>query len=218
MTGLAGDFATAYSDVLEPPKHFFYISFLTCLGNVLASSLTLNSSLGVEPRLYTLIVGESADDRKSTAIDKTVDFFKSGLERFEHCEGVGSAEGLQRRFKSTRYLLLFLDELASFIAKAKIQGSVLLPMTNTLFEKTSYSNVIKNKDILLEDAHLSLLAASTTDTFENMLDSAFKDIGFNNRLLIVPGTGQRKNPIPKPIPDTVKKGLRQRLSELVDAI
>ena len=124
MGGLAGDFADLYSSYLEPPKEFFYFSFLTCLGSVLANRLTLASEIRPQPRLYTLILGQSADDRKSTAISKTVEFFKEALGTFHVCYGVGSAEGLQEKIKEcgNNGLLLFFDELKAFVSKCKIEA------------------------------------------------------------------------------------------------
>ena len=122
MAGAAGDFATVYGETLEPPTQFFYVSFLTCLGNVLAWRLTLASELHVEPRLYVLILGESADDRKSTAISKTVDFFKETITDFPVCYGLGSAEGLEKVFAQSANTLVFFDELRTFVSKSRIDG------------------------------------------------------------------------------------------------
>lgn len=116
MTGVAGDFANLYSSYLESPKEFFFMAFLTCEGTLLANQLTLDSEITPQPRLYTVLLGESADDRKSTAIKKTVDFFREFYEeRFTVCSGVGSAEGLQQILKKTEDagLLLCFDEFNS---------------------------------------------------------------------------------------------------------
>jgi hypothetical protein len=48
---------------------------LTCLGNVVCRRITLASVIRPQPRLYTVILGESGDDRKSTTIRLTVEFF-----------------------------------------------------------------------------------------------------------------------------------------------
>jgi hypothetical protein len=94
MAGVAGEFADLYTSVLETPAHFLFISFLTCLGSFLANRLTLSSEIQAQPRLYVLLLGESADDRKSTAIEKSVNFFTEAITDFRVCWGVGSAEGL----------------------------------------------------------------------------------------------------------------------------
>jgi hypothetical protein len=216
MSGLAGCFANLFSTYLEPPKHFFYISYLTCLGSFIPVSL--ESELRMQPRIYALLLGQSADDRKSTAITKTVDFFHHALTEFIVCYGVGSAEGLQKRLKDSSKLLLCLDEFKQFISKCKIDGSVLLPFVNTLFESNRYEAQTKIVSIDLENVHLSLMAASTLATYERTWDASFTDIGFNNRLFIVPGSGDRRFSFPKKIPDTEKHFLQRDLGKLLQFV
>lgn len=216
MKGLAGDFARLYSSHLESPVHFFFIAFLVCLGSVLAGKLTLASEIAPQPRLYAVLLGESADDRKSTAISKTTDFFWEALTGgFQACYGVGSAEGLQKRLEESKSLLLCFDEFKQFVSKCRIDASVLLPCVNTLFESNRYESRTKKTDIKLEDAYLSILAASTVQTYENTWTSQFTDIGFNNRLFVVPGSGERKHSLPTSIPDSDKYLLKQRLAEIL---
>jgi len=43
MRGVAGDYATAYSDITEAPKHFYYMAYLTCLGSILADNVRLKA-------------------------------------------------------------------------------------------------------------------------------------------------------------------------------
>jgi hypothetical protein len=216
MGGLAGDFANLYSSCLEVPKHFFFISCLVCLGILLAGRLTLKSEIAPQPRLYVVLLGESADDRKSTALTKTTEFFREAVQRgFYICYGVGSAEGLQKRMEENSNLLLCFDEFKQFVGKCKIDSSVLLPCVNTLFESNRYESRTKTTDIKLEDAYLSLLAASTIQTYENTWTSQFTDIGFNNRLFLVPGSGEKKFSFPSKVPDSEKYELRQRVGEIL---
>ena len=170
MNGVAGEFANLYSSYLESPKEFFYFAFLTILGSLLSQRLTLASEIAPQPRLYCLLLGESADERKSSAIGKTIDFFKESVSDLNLCFGIGSAEGLQARLNDclTRILLLVFDELKSFVSKCKIEASVLLPMVNTLFESNRYESRTKTTDIVLDDVYLSLLGASTLQTYQNM--------------------------------------------------
>jgi len=216
MRGLAGDFANLYSSCLEVPKHFFFMAFLVCLGILLAGRLTLKSEIAPQPRLYVVLLGESADDRKSTALVKTTEFFRDAVQGgFHICYGVGSAEGLQKRMEENSNLLLCFDEFKQFVGKCKIDSSVLLPCVNTLFESNRYESRTKTTDIKLEEAYLSLLAASTIQTYENTWTSQFTDIGFNNRLFLVPGRGQRRFSIPTKVSDSENYLLKQRLGEIL---
>ena len=216
ISGVAGEFARLYSAHMEPPIEFFYIAFLTCLGNVLADRLTLASEIQQQPRMYTVLLGESADERKSTAIQKVTKFFEEFLggsiaESLRECGyyfcvswGVGSAEGLQKALEEANKTLLGIDELKAFVGKCKTPGSVLLPVVNTLYEKNESDNRTKTTNVVLRDVYLSVLAACTAKTYEEIWDSTFTAIGFTNRLFIVPGRGRKRFSIPRQIPEEKK--------------
>lgn len=217
MTGAAGAFAHLYSSYMEAPKQFFYMSYLTCLGSYLSGSLTIDSELRPQPRLYTLLLANSADDRKSTAISKVVSFFVESIADFLTCWGVGSAEGLQTRLEgSNKKLLLAFDEFMAFVGKCKIESSVLLPCVNTLFESNYYESRTKKNWVRLINAHLAILAASTIATYERTWSPAFTDIGFNNRLFLVTGKGGRRFSCPRTIPEDSKRLARSKLSAVLD--
>jgi hypothetical protein len=218
MDGIAGDFAELYSSYLEVPSHFFYMGFLSCLGALIADRVTIASEIAPQPRLYTLLLGESADDRKSTAVDKVAGFFSWSIDRFPCTWGVNSAAGLQKYLEETTNLIILLDEFKQFVSKCKREGSVLLPAVGTLYESNRYEARTKKEHIRIDNAYLSILAASTADTYENTWDSSFTDIGFANRLWIVPGTGKRKHALPTKIPDNEKYLLKQRLGEILRSV
>ena len=218
MTGVAGKFASLYSSHLEAPIHFFYMSFLTCLGSVIADRATLALEITPQSRLYLLILGQSADDRKSTAIDKTVRFFQDTMESFPTCWGVGSAEGLQRKLKKNPSTLLCLDEFKQFIGKCTIKSSILLPCVNSLFESNRYESWTQKREIVLENVYLSLLAASTIETYERTWERSFTDIGFNNRLFLVPGSGKKRFSMPSKVPDNEIYFLRKELQSILSHV
>jgi hypothetical protein len=86
---------------------------------------------------------------------------------------------------------------------------------NTLFESNRYESRTKTTDINLDQAYLSMLAASTVQTWERSWDPAFTDIGFNNRLFLVPGTAKRKHSLPAKIPDQDKLRLKNELMGII---
>jgi hypothetical protein len=184
MIGVGRAFATLYAQYLESPMAFFYFVFLTYFGALIAKKVTLETELRPEPRLYTVVIGESADTRKSTAL-RTVDtFFHSLGPPWEPSVlfGVGSAEGLAAEVKERPELILHYDEFKSFVDKAKNEHSVALPMVTTLFERGEYDNRTKSERVSVRGASLSLVAACTADAYATMFDQRFFAIGLLNRL------------------------------------
>ncbi|MCK4485341.1 MAG: hypothetical protein KAU38_01090, partial [Desulfobacterales bacterium] len=155
------------------------------------------------PRLYTILLGESGDTRKSTAIEETEQHFRSFIEpgSMAVCRGAASGEGIGKLLGKVSKVLLYYDELKVFVSKCGIKNSTLLMATNTLFEATRYENQTSKDPFIIEHALVSLLAASTTDTYAGLFDSKFLDIGFNNRLFLVPGDSDKCFPVPISIPD-----------------
>jgi len=166
-----------------------------------------------------MLLGQSADERKSTSLNKTTELFREAIDDFEVCWGVGSAEGLQKRLEeATVGLMLCLDEFKLFVSKCQITSSVLLPCVNTLFESNRYQTRTKTTNINLDEAYLSMLAASTVQTWERAWDASFTDIGFNNRLFLVPGTAKRKHSLPEKISDKDKMQLKDELLKVVQHV
>jgi hypothetical protein len=220
MIGAAGLFAKSYAAYLETPEPFLFMNYLTLLGHILSNRVTLKSEIIPQPRLYTVNLGESADTRKTTSINKTAIFFLEVIDPGEinTIWGVGSAEGLAKAFNQNPRVILILDELKAIVQKMRIDASVLLPCVNTLFELNRYHSLVKTHDIKIDEAELCLLAASTLDTYRNMFTSQFLDIGFINRLFIVIGDGQRKFSIPQTMPDHEKESLRRDLREVLQFV
>jgi hypothetical protein len=212
MTGAAGYFANVYSDYIEAPPQFLFMGYLTALGAVLSRSVKISSVLQTQPRLFTVLLGESASDRKSTTLSVVNNHFKATIDNYSSCWSIGSAEGLHNVLQKPMEChyptdageapgtLLIHDELKSFVNKCKIESSVLLPCVNSLFESNRYESHTKKKSIIIEDAHLSMLAASTRNTYERIYTDQFIDIGFPNRIFLVTGTANRQFSFPEKIP------------------
>lgn len=221
ITGVAGKFAQLYSRYTEFPQEFLYFGFLCCLGSIVAGKLWLKSALLTTTRLYVILLAESAYGRKSSSINAIVNFF---YEFFRGiliaCEGVGSAEGLLKQIQlaSNQHLHLCLDELRALTSKMTIDSSTLLPCINTLFEHTIYESSTKNAGTKIVDAHLSILAASTLETYETLWTPQFLDIGFPNRLFLVPGGRKKRVPIPEQIPMDEKQLLAKEVSMILSKI
>jgi len=112
-------------------------------------------------------------------------------------------------------LMLYQDELKMLAQKMKIESSTLLPCISSLFEGTDYVSATKKSYAPIENLQLSLLGATTIDSYQSMCDSSMKDMGLINRLWIVPGESMSKYPIPKPIRDEDLIHIRERLVLMV---
>ena len=217
IQGTARVFADLYCSYMESPWSFWAVCYLTCFGSLVADKVTLDSEIRPPPRLFAQIVGQSADDRKSTAIRYTVELFKDTFpNNFIPCYGVGSGEGLAELLEKNPKTLMVYDETKSFVDKGTLKGSVLIQCVNSLFEDNVYQINTKAHHIDIRNAHLSFLGASTLETYERMWGPNFRDIGFLNRLLLVPDTAQAKISIPKSIPFEDKLELRNILKDRAD--
>lgn len=218
MGGAAGQFARLYSQHSEAPASFYFMSFLTFLGILIDGQVTLKISEGITPtRLYTVLVGESGFERKSSVLKNTELFFLETLtdDALSVCHGAGSAEGLCESLKERPRLVLVMDEFKALTAKGRIDGSVLLPMITTLFERTRYENRTRKAHIDIREGRLALLGACTTETYQGMFDGAALDIGLVNRLFVVHEGSQRRFPFPMKIPQQEKAAIQSRLGEIL---
>ena len=223
ISGAAKDFVDLYEQCLESPPHFGYMASLTCLGSVLSNRLTLETGLKVQPRLYTLLLGPSGASRKSTVMRETIGFFESSIFKVQGislnvCSGVGSDIGLLNQLEDSKTILLNLDEFKQLTSKSGIQGSNLLPCLATLFDNSSYENRTRNQHIRIDDAHLSILAASTPETYESTWEPEFTNIGLNNRLFIVPGEGERGDGFPPVIPAEKLQEVQLKLCSIINHV
>jgi len=221
VSGIAGDFADLYSQYIESPKEYLFVGLLCCLGSILAGKVSVKSELRFDTRIYGLFVGESATERKSSSLEAPVGFFREFFpDVLQVCWSVGSAEGLRTRLKDTKEgrLLLAIDEMDGFVSKCKVQGSVLLQATNSLFEQTHFEHVTKDSNIKVPNARLSILGATTKAVYDRMWDEKFIRHGFVNRIFLVPGSSKPRFPVPQKIPIEEKKSLAKRIAKILSQV
>jgi hypothetical protein len=81
-----------------------------------------------------------------------------------------------------------------------------------LFEKNDYGSRIKGHEIKVDEALLSMLAASTALTYQDMFSDHFIKIGFINRLWVVAGEPDKSFAMPEEIPQEriIRVGMKAR--------
>src|SRR5882724_2708624 len=75
LVGSVGDFAKVLAKGSEVPEEFYFAAGLTVVGAMCGDRLKLTLAFDVEPRLYTVLHGESYSVKKSTAVKRTFAFF-----------------------------------------------------------------------------------------------------------------------------------------------
>jgi hypothetical protein len=212
LCGSLGELALVLTTGTEVPPEFVFASALTFLGAMVAGDITLEVGIEVSTRVYTVLLGDSGEPKKSTALRKVRAFFESlhSTQMPLVQQGVGSAEGLAKILENGSVILVY-DELRALLDKAKAQSSVLLPMIAALHEAHEWDNVTKNKQVRVCNANLSLVGCCTTETYEAMWDAQSISIGLPNRLFVVTGSATARISWPAPPNEARLQAIRQRI-------
>lgn len=217
IVGSLGKLAQVLSKGTEVSEEFIFASALTCFGAMVSGNLEVKIGIESDTRLYTVLLGESYTARKSSAMLKTLNFFKGINPQIDWkpLNGVGSAEGLGRWLSQHRRTLLVFDELRAFAEKTKIQSSTLLESVTILFESHIWSNALKDKATEVSDARLSLLACCTTQTYERIWEVRSIDMGFPNRLFLVHADARPRVAWPPPPDEAEVKRLAVKIEKQI---
>jgi len=225
MVGSCGDLARVLTAGTEVPPEFVFAAALTLLGSLACDrGLELEIGIRVEPRLYTVLLGESGDVKKSTAIKRTVEFFKSLRNPrggpLRELNGVASAEGLARELGDFANTVVVYDEFRAFLDKCKIQGSALLSAVASLFEGGDWDNATKSArhSVHIRNSKLSLLAACTTQTWQGVWGRDAIAIGLPNRLFVVYAEARPRVAWPNPANSDSMGQLAQRIERQLAAL
>jgi hypothetical protein len=215
LVGSLGDLAGCLAGGTEVPEAFCFAVALTMMGGKCCTRLQLQIGTEVEPRLYTVLVGESYEVRKSSALRHVVGFFEGllGPDDSYVLWGAGSAEGLARTLAQHSCVVLACDELSAFISKANIKGATLAQAIASLFEQDRWDNATRHaaQSISVRDAHLSLVGCCTLQTWEKVWTQQLIAIGLPNRFLLVGADRKTKVAWFDPPEETDVAAIRERI-------
>jgi hypothetical protein len=214
IQGVAKEFVDLYSPIRETPEGFLWLAFVTYLGNAISPYVRLDSASS-EPRFYGVVIGKSGRTRKSAGNNAARDVFKMVAAKDQQIiEGFGSAEGMLVKLGASpepKRTIFHLDEINILSSKTSIKGSAGIAPLHKLFEDHEYGAPLANGGYVVENAYLSLLAASTVEDFRETWSSTHANAGFFSRLFLVAGDTDKR--IARPVdPDPAK------LAEVVQAI
>jgi len=233
IQGIAKEFADLYSKYSESPWGFFAMDFLIFLGAQLSPHVELNTSLYSQPRLYGINIGNSADAKKSWAINQTERHFSEvRLSIYStpnacipdnlNVMSLASAEGLgvlctmeSQRDKQPIKVLNKYDELKTLTVKAGGDNSNLAGALATLYESNDYSNATKKDPILINQLHLSMITASTSEIFESAWKGSALDLGLLNRFFLIKDSSSKSFSMPPLIPEHLKKVIVEKTKEVI---
>ena len=158
MEGSLGELARELSKGTEVPEEFIFATALTCFGAIASEHLTLKLGMDSDTRLFTVCWANRLPQKKVPPWHAPL-ITVSSIHRFlgSSTMASGGAEGLAKEFTTHQRVLLAYDELRSFTDKTKIQGSVLLAMIASLFEKYSWDNTTKTGAVSVRNAWLSMV-------------------------------------------------------------
>ena len=203
MRGWDRDFVELYADRLESPPQFFWGSYMACVGAIVAPKIRFDLAINTPIRVYILLLGESADSRKSTAMEQTEKLFLRAYDgKFCFTYGVNSGVGLRQVLEKQPSTILDYDEFRQFLKVSSYSNSDLLDLVTQLYSRDVAESHKSDNHVVIRNVHLSLLAACTLKTYSHVYDGDAIDIGFSNRVFIIPGRRTERKPFPRSFGDT----------------
>ena len=226
ITGLSKEFVDIFTPTTESPREFLWSAFVTAFGALMSPYVERGNGTQAQPRLYTCNIGPSGFGRKSTAAKRAVEVIRGAVDPTDltFVDGFGSSEGILRAIisapsnASTKVCVIYLDELEVLFRKAKVSGTAGVVPLQVLYESNSYSNVVQQNSVVITDAHLAMLANSTTDRFSDLWTADDVDSGFLSRWTLVYGEPTTRLPNP-PLPDQVRlDALTEKLRGFIEKV
>jgi hypothetical protein len=213
-SGLIGRYREIVSPCTEAPDVFHLASFIAAVGCLIGRRAWVHSPHAIYPNFYCLLIGRTANARKTTAYQFALNLCDDvgNLEeplRIKRLNGLASVEGLAEAMQNVSatgggqpYRILCVeDEFRSLVTKAG-QHSVanLIPRLTDLFNSPRTFEInTRTSPVVINGPFLALLAASTRAWFEESMTKRDVSGGFFNRWLVFEGEATRLLATPPPV-------------------
>jgi hypothetical protein len=211
-------FIDEYIEIMRPtteaPEGFHLGVALTVMGAMIGRSFYANFGKRLHANLFTLLVGDSGQSRKDTAIGCGITLLKTTYTTATEVAVTGrkastlqvgsgvkvatdisSGEGLISTLKDNPNVLMYLSEFARLMGNANRQGTrTIAPVLMEAFDTPdTLSNLAKLNPVEAKEPYLSILAATQPRILEGLLSDGDIHSGFINRWLIIPGKSTSPN-------------------------
>jgi len=197
-SGIFGQWRDIVAPCTEAPLEFLYASFLVALGMMLGRNVWRSSPRPIYPNFYVLLLGQTGDSRKSTALWFAEELLRYVGEDIQIISGIVSTEGLVERLAQGEGTkgLGYVDELRSLMCVGKRKGTQdILPKLNSLYYCPAQVSVDRVKNpTTATHPFFSLIGATAQDYVDDLIGSLELNGGFLNRFLLVSGEEQPPNP------------------------
>ena len=233
--GILGDFADLYSKHYESPKEFFFFDAVVVAAIILSGRVRADfGDLEPHTRLYGFKIGPSGTSKKSSSFKMAKKFVTNAVsqatgddmfatneqaaqdEALRVLSGAGSGEGLAVALTRNRRVLLYFDEFERFLKKAGADSSILGMIVNELFESLEFSNVTRDRDTHLSDAHLGFATNMSLEQFESVSGvNQLVEIGLWNRTMFIVANRRQKCPTILPPNKAIVEQLTTKLANVL---
>jgi hypothetical protein len=211
-------FVNDYIDIMRPtteaPEGFHLGVGLTVFGAMIGRSVYANFGKRLHANLFTLLVGDSGQSRKDTAIGCGVTLLKTSYTApatevatghkasvmrvgsgVKVATDISSGEGLISTLKEHPNVLMYLSEFSRLMGNANRLGTrTIAPVLMEAFDTPdTLSNLSKLNPVEAKEPYLSILAATQPRILEGLMSDGDIHSGFINRWLIIPGKSDSPN-------------------------
>lgn len=196
LYGLAGEVVRTLLPHTEADPAALVANFLSIFGLMTGNPTGERPAAVAEdaahpPRLFVLIVGDSARSRKSSALSRVLnlmslvdrDFIATRL-----LTGYGSGEALidDVAESADKRLLVAENEFTRILTVVQRDGSVLSPILRQAYDGDRLSVRTRKKRVVADEAHVAIIANTTLEELRDRVTNTDVASGFLNRFLIVP--------------------------------
>lgn len=204
--GWFGGYLELVSETTEAPDQFHLASAMTIIGAWAGRTVHTRLASGkVYPNNYTVLVGNSSESKKDTAIKRAWEMAldppwarERAAPPYVERSGVASAESFIKGLSIQSNVIIRMSEFSELLANARRKGTatILTMLMKAWDNPPQLSNDSLTNAALALNPSVSILAGTQPDVLAGDLIDTDISSGFANRIMFIPGTGKGPNPWP----------------------